>query len=112
MMRRVFLFAAVAACAFAVGCGHPQPVVYAAPPPPPPPPAVFSEVARQAYHAGTEAARRDLAAGLRPNVRRHPYFRNPPVAPELMGDYQHGFREGYRTMYRAATALPPPPPGE
>ena len=108
-MRKALLCAALAVCAFAAGCAHPQPVVYAAPPPPPPPPAVFSAVAQQAYHAGVEAARRDVAAGLAPNVKRHPYFRNPPVAPELIGDYRHGFLEGYRVVYRSVA--PPPPAG-
>ncbi len=106
-MRKAVLMAVLSASALFAGCAHPQPVIYAAAPPPPP--ALFSAIAQQGYHAGIEAARRDIAAVKAPNVKRHPYFRRPPVAPELVADYRHGFREGYRAVYRSGT--PPPPPG-
>ena len=77
------------------GCAHPRPVVvYTAPPPP----AEFSEIARQGFHDGFEAARGDVARNVRPNVEKHPNFRNPPVPPPAVEDYRHGFRAGYRSF--------------
>ena len=86
------------------GCAHPRPVVvYAAPPPP----AEFNEIARQGFHDGFEAARRDVARNVPPGVEKHPRFRNPPVPPPAIEDYRHGFREGYEAfLHRTA-----PPPG-
>lgn len=101
-------FAALAALAipFALaGCAHPQPVVYAAPPPP----AELSPVAQQGYHDGVDAARRDIAKRMAPDVQRHPRFRNPPVPPPAMTEYRHGFRAGYEQTFHAGP--PPPPPG-
>lgn len=74
------------------GCSHPRPAVYEVPPPPP----AFTQIAQQGFHDGFQAARRDMAKGLAPNVDRHPKFRNPPVPPPAAEDYRHGFREGYQ----------------
>ena len=93
---RKFLAAAVLALPFMLaGCAH-HTVVYGAPPPPP---AAYSEAARQGYHDGAEAARRDISEGRRPDAGRHPRFRNPPVPPPLMNDYRHGFRDGYARAF-------------
>ncbi|HXR39364.1 MAG TPA: hypothetical protein VN776_09740 [Terracidiphilus sp.] len=83
------------------GCAHPQPVVYG------PPPAEFNEIARQGFHDGFEAAKRDVARNLPPGVEKHPKFRNPPVPPPAVEDYRHGFREGYQAFLHRT----PPPPG-
>ena len=97
-------FAAISALAipFALaGCTHTQ-VVYA----PPPPPAELSPAAQHGYHDGIDAARRDIARGLAPDVQRHPRFRNPPVPPPAFEEYRHGFRAGYDQTIRGG-----PPPG-
>jgi hypothetical protein len=86
------------------GCAHPRPVaVYTAPPPP----GEFSEIARQGFHDGFEAARGDVARNVRPNAERHPNFRNPPVPPPAVQDYRHGFRAGYQSFLERTG----PPPG-
>ena len=85
------------------GCSHPQPVAVYAPPPPP-----VADAGQQGYHDGFEAARRDVAEGRPPHVERHPRFRNPPVPPQLVGVYRHGFAEGYGAFLHQG---PPPPPG-
>ncbi len=72
------------------GCHHTTVVIAA-----PPPPAAFNEIARQGYHDGWEAARRDVAHNVPPGVEKHPRFRNPPVPPPAFEDYRQGFREGY-----------------
>lgn len=74
------------------GCSHPRPVYVDVPPPPP----AFTEIAQRGFHDGFDAARRDMAMGLAPDVDRHPRFRNPPVPPPAFEDYRHGFREGYQ----------------
>ena len=85
------------------GCSHPQPVVvYNAPPPP----SEFTEAARQGYHDGFEAARRDIAQGRPPSVERHPRFRNPPVPAPAFEEYRNGFRAGYDQFIHHG-----PPPG-
>jgi hypothetical protein len=84
------------------GCSHPQPVVVYAPPPP----LEFNEIARQGFHDGFEAARRDVERNVPPGVEKHPRFRNPPVPPPAWEDYRHGFREGYQAFLRRT-----PPPG-
>lgn len=84
-------------------CSHPQPVVYAAPPTPP----AFPETAQRGFHDGFDAASRDIAKGLPPNVDRHPRFRNPPVPPPTFEDYRHGFREGYQRAFRKGPTPPP-----
>jgi hypothetical protein len=104
-----FAFSAVAFAALLVpvallaGCSHPQPVYVAAPPPPP----AFGPTAQQGYHDGIEAARRDIRAGLPPDVQRHPRFRNPPIGPPE--EFRRGFRAGYDATFRGGP--PPPPPG-
>ncbi len=75
------------------GCAHPQPPSYYAPPPP-------DAVARQGFDAGVAAARHDISLGLRPNVNRHPRFRNPPVPPgQPAAIFRDNFRRGYRLTY-------------
>lgn len=106
-MRKWLALAAVLLPISLAGCAHPQPlVVYA-----PPPPAEFTEIARQGFHAGFEAARRDVARNLPPGVEKHPRFRNPPVPPPAFEDFRHGFREGYQAFLRHPSE-PPPPPGD
>lgn len=99
MKKRLLALATVPLLALTIsGCAHNPP------PPPyyPPPPA---QIAQQGFNTGVEAARRDLANGLPPDVQRHPRFRNPPVPPgEPIEDYRQGFRRGYRETYRNATA--------
>jgi len=101
-MRKALAVAVLSTSFVLAGCSHPQPVYYAPPPPPP----AFTAIAQRGYHDGIEAARRDLAAGRRPNVGRHPRFRNPPVPPPAFEDYRQGFRAGYEAVYRHG-----PPPG-
>jgi hypothetical protein len=101
-MKKWLLLAALSLPISLAGCGHPT-VVYAPPPPPP----TFNEIARQGFHDGFEAARRDVARNVPPGVEKHPKFRNPPVPPPAVEDYRHGFREGYEAfLHRTA-----PPPG-
>jgi hypothetical protein len=83
------------------GCSHP--VAYYDPPPPP---SEFREIARQGFHDGFEAARRDTADGRPLDVDRHPRFRNPPVPPDAFQDYRMGFRRGYNAFLNR---VPPPP---
>jgi hypothetical protein len=78
------------------GCVSRSVVVYSAPPPP----AAYSEASRQGYNDGVAAAQRDISEAKPPSVDRHPRFRNPPVAPPLIEDYRHGFREGYNQVIR------------
>ena len=86
------------------GCSHPRPVAYY---PPPHPPSAFTEIARQGFHDGADAARRDLATGRAPDVARHPRFRKPPVPPPAFEDYRHGFRDGYDTVLQRRGAPGP-----
>ena len=83
------------------GCSHPQPVAVYAPPPP------VVDAARQGYHDGFEAARRDVQDERRPDFRAHPKFRNPPVPPPAFADYRHAFRSGYEAFLHQG----PPPQG-
>lgn len=101
-MRKFLISCAALACLplILVGCSHPRPEY--------PPPPAYSAVAQQGYHDGVRAAQRDIHDGLRPDVDRHPRFRNPPVAGPLRDDYRNGFREGYRAVYRGG---PGPGPG-
>jgi hypothetical protein len=103
-MRKFIAMAVLLVPVTLAGCSHPRPVVVVAPPPPPP---EFGPVAQQGYHDGVQAARRDIRQGLAPDVRRHPRFRNPPIAPPA--EYRRGFRTGYDVVFRAGPA--PPPPG-
>ncbi|HEX3986419.1 MAG TPA: hypothetical protein VHX13_07395 [Acidobacteriaceae bacterium] len=91
-MKR-FLCLALAFLPLATGCAHRVGVAYAPPP-------AYTDVAHQGYADGARAAQRDLHNGVRPDVDRHPRFRNPPVPPPLRDDYRHGFRDGYaRVMH-------------
>jgi hypothetical protein len=77
------------------GCAHPYypPPGYAPPPP--------SVVARHGLDDGVAAAHRDMSYGLRPNVNRHPRFRNPPVPPgQPAAIYRDNFHRGYNMTYR------------
>jgi len=94
-MRRFLGLAALLIPLTLAGCSHPRPVAYYPPPPPP----AWTEIARQGFQTGVEAARRDIAAGLPPDAQRHPRFRNPPVPPPAREDFRHGFGEGYRQVY-------------
>jgi hypothetical protein len=87
------------------GCYYPQRVVYVSPPPPP----SYSEIGRRGYRDGSAAARRDINAGLPPDLNRHPRFRDPPVPPPAVEDYRHGFRVGYERIIHPAPPPPPPP---
>lgn len=88
-MKKCFALMALLLPLSLAGCSHPRPV-YAEPPPPP----EFAEIAREGYHDGFAAARRDVEQGIQASVERHPRFRNPPVPPDAF-DYRHGFRRGY-----------------
>src|SRR5580658_916953 len=105
-MKRLLVFAALLLpLPFALaGRSRPQPVVYARPSPRPPD---FNAAAPQGYHDGFDAARNDIAHNRPPNFEHHPRFRNPPVPPEAVPEYRHGFREGYNAALHNA----PPPPG-
>jgi len=94
-MKKWFALAALLLPLSLAGCSHPRPV-YVEPPPPP----EFVEIARQGYHDGFAAARRDFEQGKLPDVERHPRFRNPPVPPDAFEDYRHGFRRGYEAFIR------------
>ena len=76
------------------GCAHPHPAPYYAPPPP-------GAVARQGFDDGVAAARRDISQGKRPEVNRHPRFRNPPVPP---GQPAQIYRDNFHRGYTAPTA--------
>lgn len=91
-MKKVVGAAVILLPLLLTGCSH-RVVVY-------PPPAAYSEAAQQGYRQGVHAAQNDMRSGLRPDVDRHPRFRNPPVPPPLRDDYRHGFREGYQAVYR------------
>ncbi|HEY2469149.1 MAG TPA: hypothetical protein VGI45_15105 [Terracidiphilus sp.] len=95
-MRASLALAALALPLAIAGCSHPRPVVYDVPPPP-----AYTQVAQRGFHDGFDAARRDLAKGIRPDVDRHPKFRSPPVPPPAFEDYRHGFREGYQRALHA-----------
>jgi hypothetical protein len=104
-VKKLLGFAALLLPIALAGCSHPQPAPYYPPPPPPP---SWSEIARQGFNTGIAAARKDMRAGLPPDVNRHPRYRNPPVPPPAFEDYRHGFRDGYHEVYQHGG---PPPPG-
>jgi hypothetical protein len=104
MRKNLLAFSALLLPLALAGCSHPQPVASYPPPPPP----AWTEIARQGFNNGVEAARRDIAAGKSPDVKRHPHFRNPPVPPPAFEDYRHGFREGYQQTFQRG---PGPGPG-
>jgi hypothetical protein len=101
-LKKIAAISALAIPFALAGCTHTQTVVYT----PPPPPAELSPAAQQGYHDGIDAARRDIARSLAPDVQRHPRFRNPPVPPPAFDEYRHGFRAGYDQTVRGG-----PPPG-
>ena len=101
-MRKWLALTTLLAAFALAGCSHPQPVYYE----PPPPPAEFREIARQGYHDGFEAARRDLAERRPLVVERHKRFRHPPVPPGAFEDYRQGFRGGYSTFLSRAQPHP------
>ncbi len=78
---------------------RPGPGAGYAPPPPTAwdqPPAEFrSDIQRQGFHAGVEAARHDFEAHRRPDFNDHEEFRHPPVPPPAQGDFRESFRRGY-----------------
>ena len=99
-MTKWIAFAAILLPLSVAGCGH-RTVVYAAPPPP----VAFNEIGQHGYNDGFAAAQRDVADGRPPNLEHHPRFRNPPVPPEAIQEYRHGFRGGYNAFLHQA---PPP----
>jgi hypothetical protein len=99
-MKKPLILAALMLPLAFVGCSHPAPYY------PPPPPAAYTEIARQGFHDGVEAANHDIRAGRPPDFARHPRFRRPPVPPPAWEDYRHGFRDGYEQV---AHQGPPPP---
>ncbi|HYA24333.1 MAG TPA: hypothetical protein VEF05_09240 [Terriglobales bacterium] len=101
-MKKWLALAALAVSCSLAACSHPRPV------PPPPPPPEYPAVAREGFHDGWEAARRDVARGGPLPIERHPRFANPPVPPEAAEDYRRGFRRGYN-VYLNREAPPPPP---
>lgn len=60
------------------------------------PPPEFTEVQRQEFHAGVQAAIHDYDGRRKPRVTRSNDYRRPPVSGKLRKDYRHGFRRGYR----------------
>lgn len=102
-MKRMALALLVPAL-LAAGCSHPRPVYYGPPPPAISPAAVY----QQGFHDGFEAARRDVADGRPPVFDHHPRFRNPPVPPPAIGDYRHGFGDGYNRFLHPGPGAPPP----
>lgn len=97
-MHKALALAVVALPLAIAGCSH-RDNYYAAPPPP-----AYTEIAQRGFHDGFDAARRDIARGLAPDVDRHPRFRKPPVPPPAFEDYRHGFREGYQRAFHGAPA--------
>lgn len=91
-------------CLALAGCSHPQPIYYQPPPPPPP---AFREIAREGFHDGFEAARRDVADGRPLIFERHEKFHNPPVPREAYEDYRDGFRRGYDAFISRLSAPRP-----
>jgi hypothetical protein len=108
MRNRISAFSAIALAAMLLpialsGCSHPRYYAYY----PPPSAATYTSVAREGFHDGADAARRDISAGKRPDPDRHPRFRNPPVPPPAWEDYRHEFRDGYRQVFENGGAPPP-----
>ena len=100
-MRKLLAVAVLLLPMALTACSHPDRAYY-----PPPPPAAWTEIARQGFHDGATAARRDIAAGRAPDAERHPRFRKPPVPPPAFEDYRHGFRDGYQQVYQHSGARP------
>lgn len=66
---------------------------------PAPPPGNWSAVWHRGFHAGAQAAHRDIRDGRAPDVRRHEKFRHPDVRPDARRDFRDGFQRGYRMVY-------------
>ena len=98
-MRRGLALAVVALPLAIAGCSPPERAYY----PAPPPPSAYAEIGKRGFHDEFDAARHDMARGVRPNVDRHERFRNPPVPPRAFDDYRHGFREGYQRAIRGGS---------
>ncbi len=101
-MKKAFLAPIFLAPLLLAGCSHPHPGAYYPPPP------TASQVARQGFHNGFDAARRDVASGRPPLFDRHPRFRNPPVPLPAVEEYRQAFRNGYEKFLHPT---PPSPPG-
>jgi hypothetical protein len=80
--------------------------LWGTPPPPPPVPVrgdwdawgmrgLENDAERQGYREGAEEAREDFRDHRRPDPDDHHEFRNPPVPPQMVGEYREGFMRGY-----------------
>lgn len=58
-------------------------------------PSEFTEIQRQGYHDGVEAARKDFDHHRRSDVMNRKEYRHPKVAPSGRKDYREGFKRGY-----------------
>lgn len=54
-----------------------------------------SDVERRGFHEGAEEARNDYQTRRRIDPDDHGEYRNPPVPPQLIGEYREGFMRGY-----------------
>lgn len=64
------------------------------------PPSEYRDAARQGFHDGIEAARRDFETRSHKDADDHDRYRHPNVEREFVDDYRHAFREGYsRAMH-------------
>ena len=59
------------------------------------PPQGYTDVQRQGFHEGMQAARHDVQTQQQPDPRRHMEFRHPSVPPEARDQYREAFRQGY-----------------
>lgn len=116
-MKKWIVLAALAAPLAMAGCSHQHTYAYSPPPPPPPPPPVAANFGQIGYRDGFEAARRDVARQMPPNLRHHPNFRRPPVPPPAFKEYRRAFRAGYDAFLHNGPPpgsyqpnMPPPPP--
>jgi|GEM_PF-4526581 len=64
------------------------------------PPRGYNNVQRQGFHAGIDAARRDIDRGLPPDFRRHQRFRHPHLPPGPREEFRRSFRHGYEMGYQ------------
>lgn len=60
------------------------------------PPGAYSDVQRQGFHDGIDAARRDFHDGRPPNFAQHQEFRQPHLPPPARHDYRNSYRQGYQ----------------
>lgn len=85
-----------------------EPAEPVAPAPPPPPVdrdrhdgdnwgmrGLDNDAERRGFHEGGEEAHRDFQFQRRPDPDDHEEFRNPPVPPDMVGEYREGFMRGY-----------------